>query len=250
MRRMISVTILLLALCLASLAAAQAPTTMMYQGRLTNATGAPITSATSVVFSIYTVATGGTALWTETKSITPDAQGIFTVELGLTTPLTATMFASGAKMYIGIKAGTDAEMTPRQVLTSVPFAQRDGGAMGGMHPIAFAIVNTDGSLRASSGNITCTWNAALLRYELQITGVTYDIWHHIAVVTPYGGSRNIFATVDGISTRLIVGLHENGTPVQFYFSVVIYDLPGLAKSEAPTLTAEGITQTEAAAQAR
>lgn len=102
----------------AAFVAAQTPTTISYQGRLTNATGQPITTATSVTFAIYSVPSGGTALYTSTQSVTPDANGIFTVELG---PFGASVF-DGSKRYLGIKAGADAEMTPRQLLTSAPYA--------------------------------------------------------------------------------------------------------------------------------
>jgi hypothetical protein len=103
-------------------AAAQAPNTIMYQGRLTNAAGTPITTSTSVVFAVYAAASGGSAIWTETiANVTPDAQGVFTVELGLVTPLPANLF-DGSKRYLGIKVASDAEMTPRQVLTSGPYS--------------------------------------------------------------------------------------------------------------------------------
>ncbi|SYZ72855.1 exported hypothetical protein [Candidatus Zixiibacteriota bacterium] len=108
---------------------AQAPNTFAYQGRLTSSSGTPITSATSVVFSIYAAASGGSALWTETISITPDAQGIFTKELGLSTPIPVSIF-NGSKRYLGIKAGTDAEMTPRQVLTSGPYSISNANVPG------------------------------------------------------------------------------------------------------------------------
>jgi len=97
---------------------AQTPNTISYQGRLTNAAGQPITIATSVVFTIYDLASGGTVLYTVTQSITPDANGVFTTELGPITPGTF----DGTKRYLGIKAGADAEMTPRQLLTSAPYA--------------------------------------------------------------------------------------------------------------------------------
>jgi len=97
---------------------AQTPNTISYQGRLTSATGQPITTATSVVFTIYDLASGGATLYTVTQSITPDANGVFTTELG---PLGASVF-DGNKRYLGIKAGADLEMTPRQLLTSAPYA--------------------------------------------------------------------------------------------------------------------------------
>ncbi len=100
---------------------AQAPGSMAYQGRLVNTTGDPITAASTVIFSIYVDASGGTALWAETLSVQPNDQGIFTVELGATHALTGTVF-DGVKRWLGIKVGADAEMIPRQFLTSAPYA--------------------------------------------------------------------------------------------------------------------------------
>ena len=97
---------------------AQAPNSIVYQGRLTDAAGDPITTSTSVTFNIYAAATGGTALFTSTQSVTPDANGVFTVELS---PMTGTIL-DGSKRYLGLKIGADAEMTPRQLLTSAPYA--------------------------------------------------------------------------------------------------------------------------------
>jgi len=103
-------------------AAAQVPNTIMYQGRLTDAAGAPISAVTSVVFSIYATIGAVSPAWTETiANVTPDAQGVFTVELGLSTVLPANLF-DGTKKYLGIKVGADTEMNPRQVLTSGPYS--------------------------------------------------------------------------------------------------------------------------------
>jgi len=104
---------------LISSAAAQAPNSLMYQGRLTTNTGAPITAATNVVFAIYANISGGTALWTSgTVSITPDQNGVFTVEL-VTIPTTV---FNGSKRYMGITVAGDTEMIPRQILTSAPYS--------------------------------------------------------------------------------------------------------------------------------
>jgi hypothetical protein len=128
------VTNLLIALAVMSLiagvASAQAPSTMMYQGRLTTATGAPIQTATDVTFTIYDDPTAGSALWAETISgLTPDANGVFTVELGGTSPLTAAVF-NGAERYLGIQVASDAEMTPRQPLNSAPYSVNSGNLPG------------------------------------------------------------------------------------------------------------------------
>jgi hypothetical protein len=102
----------------ASFSAAQAPNTISYQGRLTDDAGQPITTTVSVTFAIYDTPTGGSVLYTTTQNITPDGNGIFTVELG---PIGSTVF-NGSKRYLGIKVGADSEMTPRQLLTSGPYS--------------------------------------------------------------------------------------------------------------------------------
>jgi hypothetical protein len=103
--------------------AAQAPNSLVYQGRLTTNTGTPITAATNVTFAIYSASTGGSPLWTSgSVSVTPDANGVFTAEL---LAISAGVF-DGTKRYIGITIAGDAEMTPRQLLTSAPYAYNAG----------------------------------------------------------------------------------------------------------------------------
>ena len=99
-------------------AAAQAPGTISYQGRLADDAGAPITTAVSVTFGIYAAASGGTALYSQVIGFTPDANGIFTVQLG---PFGATVFDGNAR-YLGIKVGADPEMTPRQMINAAPYS--------------------------------------------------------------------------------------------------------------------------------
>jgi hypothetical protein len=103
--------------------AAQTPELITYQGKLTNSTGAPISSATDVIFSLYGAAdsTAGTAIWAETLSVAPDNNGLFTVQLGQVHAVDRTIF-DGARLWLGIKAGTDDEMTPRQPVNSAPYS--------------------------------------------------------------------------------------------------------------------------------
>ena len=122
----IAVVLLLAGLLAGAVAQAQAPTTMVYQGRLLTAAGVPVTTTTSVIFRIWTAASGGSQVWTETRSIplTTSDNGVFTIELGTTTPLTTTVF-NGSVRYLGIQISSEAsEMTPRQVLSAVPYAVR------------------------------------------------------------------------------------------------------------------------------
>jgi hypothetical protein len=73
-----------------------------------------------MVFSIYSQASGGTALWTETQTVTV-TDGVFSANLGDTNPITLPF---DTLYYLGITIGSDSEMTPRQPMTSVGYAFR------------------------------------------------------------------------------------------------------------------------------
>jgi microcystin-dependent protein len=117
--RRILLAALLLGVSSATLAAT-APATVGYQGRLYDQNGNPITATVSVVFALYAAATGGTAVWTETQSVTL-TDGYFTVQLGSVTAFGSTAF-DGTVRYLGVTVGSDSEMTPRTSIASVPYA--------------------------------------------------------------------------------------------------------------------------------
>ena len=98
------------------ISAANIPQTFNIHGKLTNSVGVPITTSTSINFSVYNVYTGGTAIKTITKTVVPNAEGIYDVILD------GINLGTNTQYYLGIKVGTDAEMTPRINLTSVPYA--------------------------------------------------------------------------------------------------------------------------------
>jgi hypothetical protein len=96
------------------------PSLMTQQGRLMNAAGEPVAGSVNITFTLYGQLSGGVSLWTETQSITLD-EGYFSARLGEATPLDPALF-DGGELYLAVKVGTDAEMTPRQPLVSVPYA--------------------------------------------------------------------------------------------------------------------------------
>ncbi len=104
-------------------AMAQAPETMVYQGRLADADGNPLSTAVDVNFALYGAADADPAdsIWSETLAVTPDDQGVFTVELGTLNPLHSGIF-SGEPRFLGIIVGDDPQMTPKQLLASAPYA--------------------------------------------------------------------------------------------------------------------------------
>jgi len=92
-----------------------------YQGRLTDSSGNPLTGPYNLVFRIYAVPTGGSALWTETWSVNV-ADGLFNVMLGSINNTLASAIAGRDTLYLGIAVGSDSEMMPRVQMGSVPFS--------------------------------------------------------------------------------------------------------------------------------
>jgi hypothetical protein len=121
----IGVTILCLALTF-SVALGAAPQLLNVQGKLTDPGGTPVADGTySIQFSIYNVASGGTPLWQEIRSVSV-SNGLFSVQLGEFTTLPPTLF-DNTSLWLGIKVGTDPEMSPRQRLVTAPYAFRVAG---------------------------------------------------------------------------------------------------------------------------
>lgn len=98
---------------------AQVPQYINYQGQLTQADGTPITAATSVEFRIYNTGSGGSTIWSQAHSITPDAKGIFSQLLG---PIQYSIFDGGDK-YLELKVDTEV-LSPRKQLVSVGYSFR------------------------------------------------------------------------------------------------------------------------------
>lgn len=98
------------------------PNRIPCQGRLTLQAGGNANGSYSMRFSLYSAASGGTALWTETQAVAVN-NGLFTVSLGASVALTAAVFEAGP-LWLGMQVGTDAEMVPRFSVQSQAFARR------------------------------------------------------------------------------------------------------------------------------
>jgi hypothetical protein len=141
------VAVLLLAGVLASLPAfAQAPPPLVrFSGVVRDAQGAPRTGTAMLTFAVYANQQGGTALWSETQSVTLDAQGRYTVVLGATEPdgLPVDLFTSGTAQWLGVSVDQGPE-APRVLLVSVPYALKaaDATTIGGKPLSAFVLAGT------------------------------------------------------------------------------------------------------------
>ncbi len=116
-----SITSTLLLLCFVAFATQlSAQATLSVQGTLQKSSGAAVDDGNySLTFNIYTAATGGTTLWTETQPSVPFVDGVYSVLLGTVTPLTVPF---NQAYYVGVTVQGGAELIPRTLLTSSPYA--------------------------------------------------------------------------------------------------------------------------------
>lgn len=118
MVRFASITLLIAVLVTA--ATAQVPRTISYQGLLTGSSGEPISSGEHTLkVMIYDLPTGGSALFSETQSVSVN-NGLFNMIIGSTTPIPASL-GFNRPYYLGIVVDNGAELTPRTPLTASPY---------------------------------------------------------------------------------------------------------------------------------
>ena len=102
------------------------PTLLNFQGRLAKSNGTPVANGNyTVQFSLYNAVTGGTLLWQQTVNPTAVRNGTFVAALNVGANFqngatAATLF--NGNLWLEIKVGTDAALTPRQQLVSVAYA--------------------------------------------------------------------------------------------------------------------------------
>jgi hypothetical protein len=114
-----------------------------YQGRLLEpASGAPKADGTyAITFSLYTLESGGTARWSETKDVVV-TNGQFSTMLGSTTPFHLGLL-NGQELWLGIQVGADPEAAPRQRIGHSIYALHSTNAdlLDGLDSTRFALNN-------------------------------------------------------------------------------------------------------------
>jgi len=99
--------------------AAQTLVTVPVQGFLTDAAGTPIDGPTGLGMALYVDDVTPIPVFAETQTV-EIRRGFFTVYLGDIAPLDAAIFRDERVLYVGIRVGADAEMSPRIPLGEVP----------------------------------------------------------------------------------------------------------------------------------
>lgn len=94
-----------------------------YQGVLSS-NGAPVDTAVTVMFRIYDDSISGTLAWSESRVVSPDSLGRFSLRLGEVTALDETVFGGGDRWISLQLDGDSQELSPRQTLGSAPYSFR------------------------------------------------------------------------------------------------------------------------------
>ena len=179
-----------------------APTTMNFQGRLADASGTIVPDGLyNMQFRLFTVASGGSATWTETRETTNRVQvtnGLFSVQLGAVTPLSSSLF-SGNDVYFEITLPTpgtatcntascaswESAMTPRHKMATSAYAfqSENANTLDGLDSTAFAAASGSANYiqntttpQTADFNITGTGTANILQageFDTAAAGTMY-----------------------------------------------------------------------------
>lgn len=209
------------------------PSTMAFQGYLTDPSSAPVNGTVNLDFSIYSAPTGGAALWTEARPSVTVSNGVFQVALGAVTPLSGSLF-DGTPRYLGIRVNGEAEL-PRSELRTSPFAFRAGSA---------DVV--DREIKLLSGGVTAYESVVgpegiLTRHQNTLTGRT-TMWSGTA---SFGGDGLIWVLDRSGSLKLSLEVAAGGGKLFVDgASQSIFLQPGLAGNSSVLLPADAIAAAE------
>lgn len=134
---------------------------LSYQGTLVDSNGNPVEGDKDITFRIYNHPTDLSYLWEEAHidaNSVPIHNGLFNVMLGSFIPIPDTVW-NEAELYLGVKVGSDPEMSPREIISFVPYARNAGIAQS--VPV--------GSLNSSHVNFTSGSKMATEDIELTPT---------------------------------------------------------------------------------
>ena len=180
-----------------------------YQGKLTNTSSVAVADGTyNMEFALYTGATGGTAIWSETCSSTDQIQvtnGLFSHLLGACGSFSDTSIFNQT-LYLGVNIGGtstpswDGEMSPRRKIGTVPSAF-EAGRLGGKLETQFATL-------AENENITGSWTASnTFAISSSTAGTVFSVIQNGAGYAALFTGGNV-----GIGTTSpATALHVNGT---------------------------------------
>lgn len=90
---------------------------IIIQGRLTDENGVPLNGNYAITAALYPDSSSVTAVCSDIDTVSV-TNGLFKMNLDSCSQSDI----NGRRLYLGIKVGTDVEMTPRQIIAAVPYA--------------------------------------------------------------------------------------------------------------------------------
>ncbi|MFH1688070.1 MAG: tail fiber domain-containing protein [bacterium] len=115
-----TVSLLVLLLLIHADGRGQSSRVTSYQGRLVDATGAPIDTTVDITFRIYDSDNGGAPAWTQTHPAVVVQDGVFNVMLSFVS--NAQSIFTGSSRWMTVQVGDGAESDPRIQLGQAPYA--------------------------------------------------------------------------------------------------------------------------------
>jgi fibronectin-binding autotransporter adhesin len=214
-----------------------------FQGKLVSSSGVDVPDSTyTVVFSLYNSSSGGTAIWTETDSVTTTT-GIFQVELGANTTLPGNVNFNSSNLYLGIKVGTDAEMTPRIQFTAVPYAFNSSALDGVVATESATGFNLQGGT-SSQSTLQVTTTGGVLTFQPGVAeGLTVQSNGAYGLTLDTGGSAAVNIGNNN-ATSFVFGKNSNNPSFNFYNGTSGFTVNGTGNVTLSSLsTADGLVYT-------
>ncbi len=89
-------------------------------------------------------------------------------------------------------------------------------------PVAYGVIDSDGTVISATTNISSSYNAASTRYEITISDHSYLLWDYSTVITVLG-SVPLIATENSVGGDLLVELFDmSGNSTTGRFNFIIY----------------------------
>ena len=114
--------------------ASPVPSAIRFSSSINDLNGSALSGLQGLTFALYQNQEGGTALWSESQTLTVDPRGRYSAILGAATVdgIPSGIFASGETQWIGVTPSDGIER-PRIAITTVPYAFKaaDADTLGG-----------------------------------------------------------------------------------------------------------------------
>lgn len=187
---------------------------LSFQGRLTNTADSPIVGATNMSFKLFDDPSAGTQLWdSNTCSIDPDQDGIFTANLGAGAgggadtencgaEIDNSVFSENSNVWLQVTIGAET-LTPRQPIQTVAYALNAETLQG--YPASASAVENTVLVMDNSGDVVLGSSSPTLR----ATGDSFTVEGKALTLQSTSGSGTDL-TLTGDAN---IVLNTNGTGV-------------------------------------